>query len=185
LAELLRPDDDILRVSLFTAVVDANVPKSEKRDRQKRLFHALGTQPKIELVYGKFANRERECLVRSCPYRQKFWDVEEKQTDVNMAISMVRDVSAAQPQVMVLITGDSDLVPALNEVKRLRPSTHLVIYIPALPEELKHRRKDEFGRFGLVQPIPEKVLRQAQFPDRVDDGKGGFIERPRAWLPAK
>jgi uncharacterized LabA/DUF88 family protein len=154
LAELLRPDDDILRVNLFTALVDADLHMSEKRDRQKRLFHALGTQPKLELVYGKFASRERECLVYSCPHRRKFWALEEKQTDVNMAISMIRDASTIRPQVMVLITGDIDLVPALNEVKRLNRSTHLVIYVPAPQEELKHRRKDEFGKFGLVQPIP-------------------------------
>jgi len=185
LAELLRPDDDILRVNLFTALVDADLHKSEKRDRQKRLFHALSTQPKIKLVYGKFANRERECLVYSCPHRQRFWALEEKQTDVNMAISMVRDVSTIQPQVMVLVSGDTDLVPALDEVKRLSRSTRLVIYIPAPLEQLKDRRKDEFGKFGLVQPIPEKFLRQAQFPDRVDDGKGKFIERPKAWPPAR
>lgn len=184
LAEPLRPDDDILHVNLFTALVDADLHESEKRDRQKRLFHALSTQPKIKLVYGKFAKRERECLVYSCPHRQKFWALEEKQTDVNMAISMVRNVSAVQPQVMVLITGDTDLVPALNEAKRLSRSTHLAIYIPAPQEQLKDRRKDEFSRFGLVQPIPEKFLRQAQFPDKVDDGKGRFIERPKAWAPA-
>ena len=94
---LSAPDDDILHVNLFTALVDADLHESEKRDRQKRLFHALSTQPKIKLVYGKFAKRERECLVYSCPHRQKFWALEKKQTDVNMAISMVRDVSAVRP----------------------------------------------------------------------------------------
>ena len=184
LAELLRPDDDIFQVNLFTALVDANHHQSEKRDRQKRLFHALGTQPKMKLVFGKFAERERECLVYSCPNRRKFWALEEKQTDVNIAISMIRDISSTRPDVMVLISGDIDLVPALQEVKTINRSTHLAIYIPAPPEHLKGRRKDELGKFGLVQPIPEKFLRQAQFPARVDNGKGTIVERPAPWLPA-
>lgn len=184
LAELLRPDDDILHVKLFSAIVDADKHLSEKRDRQKRLFHALGSQPKFQLVLGKFADRERECLVYSCPNRQKFWAVEEKQTDVNIALNMVRDVATLQPQVMVLISGDIDLIPALHEVKRIRRPTHLAIYIPVPVQELNSRRKDEFGKFGLVQPIPEKFLRQAQFPNRVDNGTGKIFERPEAWRPA-
>lgn len=184
LAELLRPNDDILQVKLFSALVDADKPVSEKRDRQKRLFHAMALQSKFKLILGKFGARERECLVHSCPKRQKFWTLEEKQTDVNIAINMVRDVSQLNPQVMVLISGDVDLLPALEEVKRLDRSIHLAIYIPAPEQEFKHRRKDEFGKFGLVKPIPEKYLRMAQFPDKVPDGKGGFIERPKAWPPA-
>ncbi len=186
LAELLRPSEDILQVNLFTAQVDANAHTSEKRDRQKRLFHALGTQPKIKLVYGKFAERERECLVYSCPHRQKFWALEEKQTDVNIAITMIRDASTIKPGVMVLMSGDVDLAPALREVKLISRQSHLAIYIPAPPEQLQGqgRRKDEFGTFGLVQPIAEKYLRQAQFPDRVDNGQGRTFDRPAAWPAA-
>ncbi len=185
LAELLRPDDDILQVKLFTALVDSDKHLSEKRDRQRRLWKAFGTQPKLQLVFGKFADRERECLVYSCPHRQKFWATEEKQTDVNIALNLVRDVTDLQPQVMVLISGDIDLLPALAEVKRLNPASNLVVYIPCSDTELKHRRKDEFAKLAsVVKPIPEKFLPMAQFPPRVEDGKGGIIERPKAWLPA-
>jgi hypothetical protein len=79
---------------------------------------------------------------------------------------------------------DADLVPALKEVKRLSPHTRLVIYIPVAQEDLKHRREDEYRQFGHVQPIPEKLLRQAQFPARVEDSAGKPIERPKAWPPA-
>jgi uncharacterized LabA/DUF88 family protein len=185
LAELLRPNDEILKVKLFSALVDQAKPVSEMRDRQKRLFRALGLQPKFGLILGKFAERERECLVYSCPNRRKFWALEEKQTDVNIAIHMVRDVAELKPQVMVLISGDIDLLPALKEVKRLNRTTHLSIFIPAPEAQLGRRRKDEMGNLGLVQPIPEKFLRMAQFPDRVPDGKGGFIERPKEWPSAK
>ncbi len=185
LAELLRPDDDIVKIRFFTTELDAKKPVSEKRDRQKRIWRALATQPKLQFTYGKFARRERDCLVHSCPHKQSYWALEEKQTDVNIALAMVRDVTVLKPQVMVLISGDIDLLPALEEVTRLDRTIKLVVYIPATEHELKHRRHDEFGRFAsVVKPIPEKYLRLAQFPDKVDDGKGGFIDRPKAWPSA-
>src|ERR1017187_5060739 len=184
LAELLRPNDEMLQVKYFTTIVDSDKPVSEKRDRQKRLLRALGLHPKFKPVWGKFGDRQLECLVHACPSRQKFWTLEEKQTDVNIAINMVRDVAELKPQVMVLISGDIDLVPALEEVKRLNRSIHLSIFIPAPESQLGRRRNDDMGKFGLVQPIQEKYLRMAQFPDQVPDGKGGYIERPKAWPPA-
>jgi len=66
LAELLRPDDEILKVRFFTTLVDQvrqPLGVSTKADRQTRLLAALKTQPKIEITLGKFSDRERECLV--------------------------------------------------------------------------------------------------------------------------
>jgi len=101
---------------------------------------------------------------------------------VNIALAMVRDLTDLQTQVVVLISGDIDMLPALEEITRLKRDLKVVVYIPAPEDELKHRRHDEFGKFAsVVKPIPEKYLRMAQFPDKVDDGKGGFIERPAAW----
>ena len=131
LAELLRPDDEILQVRFFTALLNTNKERSEKRDRQKRIWRALATQPRIAFTYGKFGLRERECLVYSCPNRQSYWALEEKQTDVNISLAMVRDVTALKPEVMVLMSGDIDQLPALEEVSRLKPAIKLVVYIPA------------------------------------------------------
>ena len=165
LAELLRPDDDIVHVRFFTAMVDKKKAISEKRDRQQRLWTALKTQPKITLTEGKFAHRERTCLVPTChnPER-KFTALEEKQTDVNIALRLVRDVQTLVPDYVVVISGDIDLLPALDIAMAIDKKLKPVVYIPVHEEILKYRRKDEFMNYApAVKPIPEKYLRQAQF----------------------
>lgn len=183
LAELLRPDDEIVHVRLFTALVDRKRVVSEKRDRQQRLWTALKTQPKITITEGKFAERERTCLVPTCHSPQrKYTALEEKQTDVNLALALVRDVQTLAPDNVVVISGDIDLLPALDIVMSIDKKVRPVIYVPVHEEELRYRRKDEFMKYSqAVKPIPEKYLRLAQFPDRVPLAGGGFIERPVAW----
>jgi uncharacterized LabA/DUF88 family protein len=186
LAELLRPDDDIVHVRLFTAMVDKKKAVSEKRDRQQRLWAALKTQPKITLTEGKFAQRDRTCLVPTChnPER-KFTALEEKQTDVNIALQIVRDVQTLAPDIVVIMSGDIDLLPALDVIMSIDRKVRPVIYIPVHEEILKYRRKDEFMRYSeAVKPIPEKYLRQAQFPAQVPLANGNSVERPLEWPTA-
>jgi 6-hydroxy-3-succinoylpyridine 3-monooxygenase len=186
LAELLRPDDDIVHVRLFTAMVDKKKAVSEKRDRQQRLWAALKTQPKITLTEGKFAQRDRTCLVPTChnPER-KFTALEEKQTDVNIALQVVRDVQTLAPDIVVIMSGDIDLLPALDVIMSIDKKVRPVIYIPVHEEILKYRRKDEFMKYSeAVKPIPEKYLRQAQFPPQVPLANGNFVERPQGWPAA-
>jgi uncharacterized LabA/DUF88 family protein len=183
LAELLRPDDDIVYVRLFTAMVDKKKVVSAKRDRQQRLWAALKTQPKMMLTEGKFAERERTCLVPTChnPER-RFTALEEKQTDVNIALQLVRDVQTLIPDIVVVISGDIDLLPALDVALTIDKKVRPVVYIPVHEEILKYRRKDEFMKYApAVKPIPEKYLRQAQFPNQVELANGNFVERPPEW----
>ena len=197
LAELLRPDDDILKVRLFTSVVDQDPRRrpgeSTKHDRQSRILAALRTQPKITITPGKFSDRERECLVSSscCSVpkgpQRKYWGREEKQTDVQLALQIVLDVQeekAAGRQLanIVLLSGDIDMLPALAVAFQQDKKVRAVIYIPVHEAQLKHRRKDEFSKYcDPVKPIPEKYLRLAQFPDIVELRPGVTVERPIEW----
>lgn len=183
LAELLRPDDEIVHVRLFTALVDRKKAVSGKRDRQLRLWAALKAQPKITLTEGKFAERERTCLVPTCHNPQrKFTALEEKQTDVNLALALVRDVQTLAPDNVIVISGDIDLLPALDIVMAIDKKVRPVIYVPVHEDELKYRRKDEFMKYSqAVKPIPEKYLRMAQFDPKVELANGTFVERPAEW----
>lgn len=100
LAELLRPDDEIVQVRFFSAEVDRHLKTSGKRDRQRRLWAALKTQSTFTLILGKFAKRDRKCLVPTChnPER-RFSALEEKQTDVNLALNLIHDVQTLAPDI--------------------------------------------------------------------------------------
>lgn len=196
LAELLRPDDEILKVRLFTTVVDQENRRpgeSTKHDRQSRILAALRTQPKIVIAEGKFSSRERECLVPSscCSVpkgpQRKYWAREEKQTDVQLALQIVLDVqeekaTGRQLDNIVLLSGDIDMLPALAVAFQQDKKVRAVIYIPVHEAQLKNRRKDEFSKYcDPVKPIPEKYLRLAQFPDTVELCPGVTVQRPAEW----
>ena len=73
-----------------------------------------------------------ECHVQRCSYRGNriFKKKEEKRTDVNIAINMVNDACSDKCEKLVLVSGDSDLVPALKMIKSLVPAKKLIVYVP-------------------------------------------------------
>ena len=60
-----------------------------------------------------------------------FRTAEEKRTDVNIAVQMVDDAYQNACDQFVLISGDSDLVPAIHTVKRRFPEKQVHVYVPA------------------------------------------------------
>ena len=64
-------------------------------------------------VLGRFKEKERSC--RACKATWK--DHEEKETDVNIGLALARDAYENCFDRAVLITGDSDLTPAVRLVK--------------------------------------------------------------------
>jgi len=195
LAELLRPDDDLLKVRLFTTIVDQPASRppgtTTKHDRQSAYLSALKTQQKLEITYGKFSSRERDCRVSSCKMpigpQRRYSAREEKQTDVQLALQIVLDLRAEQDvgrhlDNIVLMSADIDMIPALAAAFRLDKKVKTPVYIPVHEAELKYRRKDDFSNYcDPVKPIPEKYLRMAQFPDSVEIKPCCFVQRPGEW----
>ena len=144
-------------------------------------------QSNLGIALMKIPGRETEAVehfeqaVRIKPDYAK----EEKQTDVNIALQIVRDVQTLAPDFVVIMSGDIDLLPALDVVMSIDKKVRPVVYIPVHEEILKYRRKDEFMKYSeAVMPIPEKYLRQAQFPVQVQLPNGNFVERPLEWAAA-
>ena len=104
---------------------------------------------------------------------------------MNLALQIVRDVQTLAPDVVVIMSGDIDLLPALDVVLTIDKKVRPVVYIPIHEEILKYRRKDEFMKYSeAVKPIPEKYLRQAQFLAQVPLANGNSVERPPEWPAA-
>jgi hypothetical protein len=81
---LLRPDQELLEVQYFTARVRDN-PAAESR--QALYLEALMSyRIRVRLIEGHFQEKPREC--RNCGARWMAY--EEKETDVNIAIAMLR-----------------------------------------------------------------------------------------------
>jgi uncharacterized LabA/DUF88 family protein len=176
---MLRQDDDIQEISYFTALVDD--PPSED---QRTYLAALGTRALIRIVEGKFKTREVLCRVRGCRHKGNriFKAPEEKRTDVNIALCMLDDAYRDRADRLILVSGDSDLVPAVERVKERFPDKRLTLYVPA-PTRVHVRAGARELRSAVDKhrTLPMAAIRQAQFPPVVVDDDGEKIAKPADW----
>ena len=181
--EKLRPDDDVVAIKYFTAIVDPEKQHSQTKDRQKTYIRALTRCPKVEVIYGKYQMREVTCRAR-CKERHKV--PEEKKTDVEIAVSMLSDSIAGLTDRVVLVSGDSDQEPAIqwiiNRSKGMPQKIKVSVYIPELPGVPNPRRNDSYKNMGVeVRTLPIEEIKTCQFPALIDIGNGRSIKRPGEW----
>jgi 6-hydroxy-3-succinoylpyridine 3-monooxygenase len=177
--EELRLDEDVLKVKFFTAIVEPDKAVSETRDRLQRYLKALGTLSKVQVILGKYQLRSVSCRA-DC--RKEYRVPEEKKTDVNIAVHMLNDAITKATDSMVLVSGDSDLEPAVEWVRKNCPRMKLTVYLPALKEEQQFRRNDFYRQLGVAcNFLPLDNFKKHQFPDKLLLSNGSFVERPVTW----
>ena len=114
-----------------------------------------------------------------CPHPQcgrTFVKHEEKETDVSIALKLIEIFLANKCDVAVLVTGDTDLAPAVRTAHRLFPSKTILFAFPP------YRKNSELaqlapGSFGFKT----KQYVKHQFPDPYTTKDGRTINKPSAW----
>jgi len=167
---LIWPDQELQQVWYCTARV---LDDPEGSRRQAGYLDALAAHcDKVIRVEGRFQEKNR-----SCPTCSARWaGYEEKETDVNIAIALVEDAVRDVYDTALLISGDTDLRPAISSVRRLCPDKLVVVAFP--PRRFSGRLAqsvDAYTRIG-----PDKV-RNAQLPSKVTTAGGVVLERPAHW----
>ena len=114
-----------------------------------------------------------------CPHPQcgrTFVKHEEKETDVSIALKLIEVFLSKKCDVAVLITGDTDLAPAVRTAHRLFPTKEILFAFPP------YRKNSELaqlapGSFGFKT----KQYVKHQFPDPYTTKDGRIINKPSAW----
>lgn len=122
LCRRLLPEYDLRGIKYFTSRVlslsyDPNAPQ-----RQDIYLRALATlDPLLSIYLGKMKRlKNKRKLVNPAVSDEewvKIYYQEEKQTDVNLAIHLVRDAFNGCCDTAVVITNDSDFLPAIQMVE--------------------------------------------------------------------
>ena len=174
---LLRPDDDLQQIHYFTALVNGPT-----RPNQETYLRALATLPLVNIVLGKFKTKRVHCGVHGCafPGDRFFQAMEEKRTDVNIAIHILDDVYQGRCDRLILVSGDSDLVPAINKVKDLFPTKQVIVYVPAR-NPVRGAAVELRSAADKHRTLPMNLLQHAQFPHHFPDGAGNFLTKPSHW----
>ena len=174
---LLRPDDDIQQIHYFTAPI-----VGPTRPNQDVYLRAMATLPLVDVVLGKFKKKRLVCGVKACAHigDRLFDALEEKRTDVNIGIYMLDDAYQNRCDTLILVSGDSDLVPALNMIKTRFPNKTLIVYVPTR-NPIRGAAVELRSAADKDRNLPLNLLALSQFPNRLPDGAGGFITKPAAW----
>jgi uncharacterized LabA/DUF88 family protein len=93
--------------------------------RQVTYFSALEATG-VDVRLGQFKSKSLTCTV--CGARFTGW--EEKETDVAIGALLLEYLCQGACDTAVLVTGDTDLVPALRSARRLDPGRDLVVLQP-------------------------------------------------------
>jgi uncharacterized LabA/DUF88 family protein len=121
----------------FTQLAACFVPKGDKLEgveffatlatwdpgkiaRHKLLIKANENEG-VVIRYGEFKRRDRRCRVCG----KFFQTFEEKQTDVNIALRLFELAVQDRYDRAVIVSGDTDLLPAMKAVQRTFPSKKL------------------------------------------------------------
>jgi len=180
LSLLSDPRQQLISTKYFTSEAPGG-STSDSWQRQQTYWKALKSCPMLEVVKGSY--REKAVRCKSCRLAeaeckacgQKLVFRNEKRTDVNIATHLVRDACEGNFEVAILVSGDTDLVPAVEVVKEKK--CRIVVGFP--PDRATNDMKDAAG--GAAFKITEGQLKRSQFPRRVEIAPGIWVERPTKW----
>jgi hypothetical protein len=175
--QLLRPHDNIVKVHYFTALVDGPT-----KPNQDVCLRALGTLPLVNIVLGKFKKKQVRCSNSACTFAgDRFFAVpEEKRTDVNIAVFLLDDAYQNQCDHSIVVSGDSDLVPAISLLKVRFPQKRVTVYVPSR-NPMRGAAVELRSVADKHRTLPLNLLPFSQFSNPLPDGAGGLLHKPASW----
>lgn len=178
-SQFLFPGHYLSKVKYFTAPV--RMPK-DKVLRQNTYFRALETLNFLEIIYGKYQYNEIVC--NNC--RQSISVPKEKKTDVNIASHMIIDAVKEKSDVQYLLSGDSDLVPPIELIKRNYSDRQIFLLCPPQVRRPDNstiiRMSDELIKIcDNHRYIREENIAKSLLPKIVQNRYGKPIHCPEYW----
>ena len=93
---------------------------------------------------------------------------------------MLQDAWEDNCDLFIVVSGDSDLVPAVMSVKEFAPQKQVKVYIPAR-SPLRGAAVELRSAADKARILPNELLAKCQFAPKLPDGTGGFITKPPSW----
>jgi hypothetical protein len=174
LAGKLEQAVEIEHVTYCTSMVSDRQAKS----RQDTYLQALSAvRPEMRVLLGRYDERTQHCGV--CDNAVGF--PKEKQTDVNLAVAMVSDACLPEnrrPEVQLLVTGDTDLLPAM------RASRAVGVRVAVASPPARGRTRETMQREAdNYQRVFKRHLRNSPLPGLVYSAVNDYpLTPPGSWV---
>lgn len=166
----MKPDQELVCVKYFSAKPD----NLDKALRQNAFFQANKENEKFQLFLGKYLRKNIMCY--NCGHIIQTY--EEKESDVRIATQIVNDANNHNCDVAIVVSADSDMLPAIELAKE--SGTKVFVYIPPF------HRSNSLNKISGSRVINleryELRFRQCVFPDVVHLELTGFdLTIPAKW----
>jgi uncharacterized LabA/DUF88 family protein len=172
LGRAIRPRSKLVTIKYFTAPV-LNEPRALSRQSNYQAALTAQNPGLIEIIQGRYQTKPKTC--RGCG---KSWtEYEEKETDVNIAVHLVSDAARGISDAAIIVSADSDLVPAVKAARSMNPTLFIAAAFPParFSNELKSLMPSSF-QIG-AQRIKQSLLPQTV----IDSVSGSAWSRPSKW----
>ncbi|MBL0313897.1 MAG: NYN domain-containing protein [Holophagaceae bacterium] len=172
-AFLVKSKEELVGVYYFSAYATWRPASYAKH----RAFVAALKSVNVEVVMGQFKEKPRQC--NNCKYKWK--GHEEKETDVNLALYLLDLAYKDTFDKAVVLTADTDILPAIRMVQSQFPKKEIHGLLPASRYVAAHALK----RLCPVSKFGEEHLERNLFPEQTLSQGTVIIQRPSAYDPPK
>lgn len=160
--------DTLAGVEYFTTLATWDPAKVSRH----KIFIKANEAEGVKITYGEFKRKQRKCS--ECGQLSRTF--EEKQTDVNIAIRLFELAVQDQYDNAIIVSGDTDLIPAVKAVQKTFPAKKIGVVIPIgrASEDLK--MQTDFHHKMKVHH-----LSTSRFLDVIALQDGSTLECPHRW----
>ncbi len=185
------PDSELCWIKFFTADIKAKIAsRGQAAQHAQQNYHRALSElyPEIiQIIKGYYSLEKARLLSYQQPpdknKRVDVWRLEEKETDVNIALEAYRDVAKGGIQQVVFVSNDTDLAPALRAIREdFDGYVKIGVVIPV--------RKTPHGRPGnqslsqyadwTRRHITDDELSSCQMPEKIPTRKRPIL-KPDYW----
>ncbi len=168
--KMLNDRQELVEVNYFSARPHAAAASK----RQDLFFSANKLNAKFRLILGAYLKKEKPC-----PFCKKtITTYEEKETDVRIATQMINDVYKDRCDITIIVSADSDMMPAVELIREIAPGHKIFVYFPPFRHSIslsnscdgERKLSDYKARFN-----------QSMLPETITLFNGTVIGRPNNW----
>ena len=140
--KVVSAKDTIVDIYCFTAIVDWNIQTKQHSRFRHNLYNKVLRSVGVEIVKGRFLKKRVMCHL--C--HRYFKTHEEKRTDVNIALKLLTDAIEDRYDKALIISADSDLIPAIEAVHKVTPDKEVGVMFPIGRTSVHLRQEADFRR---------------------------------------
>jgi len=192
---ILQKTPNVVEINYYTAKVKQLDPSFTDQSDQEEYLRALKTIPNLKIHFGNFQVTTKRMRLSSplwmkpefdppvdfstysvCPEFVEVIKTEEKGSDVNLGVHLVRDAFLNKFDIAAVITNDTDLTEPLR-IATKEAGKKVVLLSPV------SRPAGSLTKVITGKPlfINSSHLRRSQFPDPCIDRNGRQLRKPTDW----